>query len=705
MQEGETTTTLPGRKSEEATESKRDGMWSYPIPNLATFLGTLLQLPEAATYTGCALELRAKGAGYKATLYLSMGHALWLLQQVVLVGEQQKELVALRPLRGEREQMLASLMESEANVGRLREALTEERVKVTCRESERDETQRALDALRASLGDASAESLGAERHKNRLLETELEALRLVRESLDADLRTCRSERDEARQERDALALLRDDIRRGLAFFADRAGDHPLLRGCCQVFGLWCADEEVGTDEQLAALFDLLVAKWKGDSTESALRHDLALERQKNANLASAAQWNFKRKEAIRTCLMRMAHRVDQDAPEVAGVLRNIHTWVMAPSDPSPTEESDRIARIFIGVRADVQVKRATQLPERMVLEMPEGAGHSLVSTKGEETPSPAPPLAPPAPPPSAEEAHADHVRNRLHPPRLPGRAAPHADDRARLRRALVSQRAHGHLDLAHHGQYRRGGGPHGARHHGRHRQHLLAGGRSRHVPRAPHRPPHRPQGQRRRGFLRPRQGQARARLPGHRRRRLALQTTPRLGVHAPAGHLRIAPSGRAREGAPVTGLLPVPWVLVPDVTLALWDVTDAAKTHAGFAIARYRDGTHRRETERSLQALLEAGLRYERLAKVPEAERTSSPLEPEAGARATPTAEQHAALVLVYETASLYVIAAMAYATKGTGRAARDDAFYRLLKALDVITFYRCGPVVREDASQEGSNP
>jgi len=140
-----------------------------------------------------------------------------------------------------------------------------------------------------------------------------------------------------------------------------------------------------------------------------------------------------------------------------------------------------------------------------------------------------------------------------------------------------------------------------------------------------------------------------------------------------------------------------------------WQVCDAAKTHVSFAHAHAVRGTHRRERDRSFVSLRDA------VQALTSARETVDPGE----APVSPTSawgaslEQQSALELVAGRAERYVTACERYQRLGVGRAARDEALVALCRALDIVTFYRNGPQVKEvtpDAAlpartSEGSRP
>ncbi len=128
--------------------------------------------------------------------------------------------------------------------------------------------------------------------------------------------------------------------------------------------------------------------------------------------------------------------------------------------------------------------------------------------------------------------------------------------------------------------------------------------------------------------------------------------------------------------------------------LALWEVSDEAKTHVAFAPAHATQGTHRREAKDSLDRLRSAFRAWFTLHCEGGADVL---LSPEAAARATPSPEQRAALHHTAQLAGVYVKACDHYARTGSGLASKHRALLALCKALDVLTFYRNGPVVSDE--------
>ncbi len=122
--------------------------------------------------------------------------------------------------------------------------------------------------------------------------------------------------------------------------------------------------------------------------------------------------------------------------------------------------------------------------------------------------------------------------------------------------------------------------------------------------------------------------------------------------------------------------------------LALWDVCDEAKTHVSFAYAHATDGRHKREAAKSFHALASA---------VAIVTLNEYPVALTLSAAQDVTPEVEVTLDFVYQRAAAYVTAKSFAAQTGRGHATRDAALIALCKALDVVTFYRNGPVVKEE--------
>jgi hypothetical protein len=146
------------------------------------------------------------------------------------------------------------------------------------------------------------------------------------------------------------------------------------------------------------------------------------------------------------------------------------------------------------------------------------------------------------------------------------------------------------------------------------------------------------------------------------------------------------------------GKVPVPTELV-----MRWDVVDEAKRHVALAHAHARRNTHRHDARESLACLRVLvvdwyAIRQAITAGVPPAPEWRTP---EAAARMMPSAEQDVCLTHAAHCARSYVKACDVYARTGSGLASKHRALLALCKALDVITFYRTGPVVKDDADAD----
>lgn len=143
---------------------------------------------------------------------------------------------------------------------------------------------------------------------------------------------------------------------------------------------------------------------------------------------------------------------------------------------------------------------------------------------------------------------------------------------------------------------------------------------------------------------------------------------------------------------------------VPALLVAVWEVADQAKAHVAFAHAHATQNTHRREARDSLVALrvaVEEWYALHLLAAGPEGAAATVLRTREAAARLLPTDEQRAALDHTAHLSRLYLKEHDHYARHGSGLSSKHRALVALCKALDVLTFYRCGPVVREDDGGE----
>lgn len=132
----------------------------------------------------------------------------------------------------------------------------------------------------------------------------------------------------------------------------------------------------------------------------------------------------------------------------------------------------------------------------------------------------------------------------------------------------------------------------------------------------------------------------------------------------------------------------------------LWDVCDAAKSHVTwmhlFLTGAPQRRAHRKaradETFRALRAALKDCL----CPHTPTEQR-----QPPMAEAYLADASVAALLVATAEAAKVYAIAQRTYADRGTGRRDRDAALVALCKELDIVTFYRNGPVVL-DTDEDG---
>lgn len=133
-----------------------------------------------------------------------------------------------------------------------------------------------------------------------------------------------------------------------------------------------------------------------------------------------------------------------------------------------------------------------------------------------------------------------------------------------------------------------------------------------------------------------------------------------------------------------------------------WHVCDAAKTHVQFAFTHITSNTHRRERAASVLALRSA---VEALTRALATEDPGEVPVPTAGAWGA-SLEQQAALEHVSCCATRYVAAYDRYQRTGSGLDERGRTLLALLRALDVITFYRNGPQLKvDDESPEDAPP
>lgn len=141
---------------------------------------------------------------------------------------------------------------------------------------------------------------------------------------------------------------------------------------------------------------------------------------------------------------------------------------------------------------------------------------------------------------------------------------------------------------------------------------------------------------------------------------------------------------------------------------ALWDVCDAAKTHVSLLhgkstnprLAFRAASSPRRIVDASLDALTAA---LTALAAVTAGHDEKAPVMVDVAAYVA-TDNVVAMLTCTADAAKVYALRAATYRARGTGRADRDWALVALLKELDVVTFYRTGPSLRETHETEGAS-
>jgi hypothetical protein len=147
---------------------------------------------------------------------------------------------------------------------------------------------------------------------------------------------------------------------------------------------------------------------------------------------------------------------------------------------------------------------------------------------------------------------------------------------------------------------------------------------------------------------------------------------------------------------------------MPDQTLArlvaLWDVCDAAKAHVAFMHAYLEGPPTGRAAAKARAAATFKTLRTA-LGEVLNLRAPVRDRQPPMAAHYIASLEVAAILETTTEAARMYAIHQHRYVETGTRRADRNQSLIALCKELDIVTFYRNGPVVKDELDDPTFSP